>query len=68
VLLFNTPDNHRRYLADRAIQMFKNHFKAIIAVAGVNDSFPMRIWDKLLPQAVLTLNLIQQLYTKAVRD
>ncbi len=49
------PDNHRRNLAERAIQTFKSHFKSILA--GVDDSFPMRLWDRLLPQAVLTLNL-----------
>jgi hypothetical protein len=35
------PDNHRRNLAERAIQTFKNHFKAIIA--GVDDSLPMKL-------------------------
>jgi hypothetical protein len=49
------PDNHRPNLSERAIQMFKNHFKAIIT--GVDDSFLMRLWDKLLPQTILTLNL-----------
>ncbi len=53
------PDNHRRNLAERAIQMFKNHFKAILA--WVDESFLMQLWDKLLPQTVLTLNLLQQL-------
>ncbi len=52
------PNNHRQNLAERAIQTFKNHFKAILA--GVDDSFPMQLWDKLLPQTVLTLNLLQQ--------
>ena len=52
------PDNHRRNLAERAIQTFKCHFKAVLA--GVDDSFPMRLWDKLLPQTVLTLNLLRQ--------
>jgi hypothetical protein len=52
------PDNHRRNLAERAIQTFKNHLKAILA--GVDDSFPMQLWDKLLPQTVLTLNLLRQ--------
>ncbi len=52
------PDNHRRNLVERAIQTFKNHFKAIIA--GVDNSFPMKLWDKLLPQTVLTLNLLRQ--------
>jgi hypothetical protein len=52
------PDNHRQNLAERAIQTFKNHFKAILA--GVDDSFSMRLWDKLLLQTVLTLNLLRQ--------
>jgi hypothetical protein len=50
------PNNHRRNLAERAVQTSKNHFKAILA--GVDDSFPMQLWDKLLPQTVLTLNLL----------
>ncbi len=45
-------------LAERAIQAFKNHFKAVIA--GVDKTFPMRLWGRLLPQMVLTLNLLQQ--------
>ena len=52
------PDNHRRNLAERAIQTFKNHFKSVLA--GVDDSFPMKLWDKLLPQVILTLNLLRQ--------
>ncbi len=52
------PDNHRMNLAERAIQTFKNHFKAVIA--EVDKTFPMQLWDRLLPQTVLTLNLLQQ--------
>ncbi len=52
------PDNHQQNIAERAIQSFKNHFKTILA--GVDDSFPMRLWDKLLPQTILTLNLLHQ--------
>jgi hypothetical protein len=52
------PGNHRQNLEERAIQTFKNHFKAIIA--GVDDNFPMNLWDGLLPHTVLTLNLLQQ--------
>ena len=52
------PDNHRRNLAERAIQTFKNHFKA--KLAEVDDTFPMHLWDRLLPQTVLTLNLLRQ--------
>ena len=52
------PNNHRRNLTERAIQTFKSHFIAIIA--GVDDTFPMRLWDKLLPQTIVTLNLLRQ--------
>ncbi len=52
------PGYYCRNLAKRAIQTLINHFKAIIA--GVDDNFPMNLWDRLLPQAVLTLNLLQQ--------
>jgi hypothetical protein len=43
-------------LAERAIQTFKHHFKAIIV--GLDNNFPMNLWDRLLPQSVLTLNLL----------
>jgi hypothetical protein len=49
------PDTHRRNLAERAIQTFKSHFIAILA--GIDPSFPMSLWDRLIPQAVTTLNL-----------
>jgi hypothetical protein len=52
------PDNHKQNLAERAIKTFKNHLKAILA--GVDDGFPMRLWDKLLSQTILTLNLLCQ--------
>ena len=51
------PDNHRRNKAERAILTFKNHFKAILA--GVDPSFPMHLWDRLLVQAETTLNLMR---------
>ena len=53
-----SPDNHRQNLAERAIQTFNNHFKLVIV--GVDDSFPMRLQDKLLPHVILTLNLLHQ--------
>jgi hypothetical protein len=52
------PDTHRRNLAERAIQTFKSHFIAILA--GVDPSFPMNLWDRLLSQTVATLNLLRQ--------
>eukprot|EP00804_Cyclotella_cryptica_P022238 CCRYP_017928-RA/>CCRYP_017928-RA protein AED:0.26 eAED:0.26 QI:0/0/0/1/1/1/3/0/814 len=54
-----TPaDQHRRNAAERAIQTFKGHFIAVLA--GVDSSFPINQWDELLPQTVLTLNLLRQ--------
>ena len=51
------PNSHRRNLAERAIQTWKNHFKA--GIASVNPNFPMSEWDRLIPQANLTLNLLR---------
>jgi len=52
------PDMHRRNRAERAIRTFKDHFLAILA--GVDPTFPPYLWDLLLPQAELTLNLLHQ--------
>ena len=52
------PDTHQRNLAERAIQTFKNHFIAILS--GVDESFPLPLWDRLLPQTILMLNLLRQ--------
>jgi hypothetical protein len=49
---------HRRNWAERAIRTFKDHFLAILA--GVDAAFPPYLWDLLLPQAELTLNLLRQ--------
>ena len=52
---------HRTNMAERTIQTFKNHFKA--GLATCNPSFPLREWDRLLEQAVLTLNLMRSART-----
>jgi hypothetical protein len=49
------PHDHRRNLAERAIQTFKSHFIAILC--GVDEQFPMHLWDRLLPQTEMTLNM-----------
>jgi hypothetical protein len=49
---------HRRNCTKRAIRTFKDHFLAILA--GVDKSFPPHLWDLLLPQAELMLNLLRQ--------
>jgi hypothetical protein len=51
------PGIHRRNAAERAIRTFKNHF--IAGLCGVDQYFPLHLWDRLLPQAILTLNLLR---------
>jgi hypothetical protein len=50
------PHIHRRNNAERAIYTFKNHF--IAGLCSVDPMFPLKLWDKLLPQATITLNLL----------
>ena len=52
-----TPDVHRRNAAERAIRTFKNHFVA--GLCSLDPDFPLHLWDRLLPQALLTLNLLR---------
>jgi hypothetical protein len=52
------PHIHRRNNAERAIQTFKNHF--IADLCSVDPTFPLKLWDKLLPQATITLNLLRK--------
>ena len=53
-----TPTHsHRRNAAERAIRTFKNHFIAILC--GADPDFPLILWDKLLEQAVMTLNFLR---------
>ena len=40
------PHTHRRNLAERGIQTFKNSFKA--GLASVDSNFPLSEWDHLL--------------------
>jgi hypothetical protein len=49
------PQCHRRNAAERAIRTFKEHFVA--GLSSVGPSFPMHLWERLLPQAEITLNL-----------
>jgi hypothetical protein len=51
------PHCHRRNAAERAIRTFKEHFVA--GLSSVEPSFPLHLWDRLLPQVEITLNLLQ---------
>ena len=52
------PNAHQRNTAERAIHTFKAHFLSVIA--GVDPSFTKFIWDNLLSQKDITINLIHQ--------
>jgi hypothetical protein len=52
------PHVHRQNAAERAIQTFKNHFVAMLF--STDKQFPIHLWDRLIPQAVITLNLLRQ--------
>ena len=54
---FVPPHNHRANPAERGIQTAKNHL--ISALAGTHVNFPANLWDKILPQVELTMNLLR---------
>ena len=41
------PGCHRRNVAEVAIKTFKSHFISILA--GLPKSFPIRLWNELIP-------------------
>ena len=51
------PHDHRRNIAETAIKVFKAHFISILC--GCDKSFPLHLWDRLLPQAEHTLNMLR---------
>jgi hypothetical protein len=51
------PYSHRRNAAERAIRSFKDHL--IAGLCSTDKSFPMHLWERLLPQAVITLNMLR---------
>jgi hypothetical protein len=53
-----SPHIHRRNNAERVIKTFKNHF--ISGLCSVDPNFPRKLWEKLLPQATITLNLLRK--------
>ena len=52
------PHVHRRNIVKRDIRTFKAPFLEILSV--ISDSFSNYLWDHLLPQTEITLNLLQQ--------
>ena len=53
------PHNiHPRNFAERAVRTFNNHF--IAALCTVYPFFPFYLWDRLLPQVTMTLNMLRR--------
>ena len=53
-----TPRIHRRNSTENGIGNFKDHF--IAGLASVDPKIPLHLWCRLLPQWLLTLNLMRQ--------
>ena len=52
------PGCHRQNAAEVAIRNFKAHFLSILA--GTAKDVSLSLWDRLLPQAEIAINLLQQ--------
>ena len=51
------PHQHRQNAAEKAIKTVKNHL--LSGIATCHQNFPINEWDRILPQAELTLNLLR---------
>jgi hypothetical protein len=51
------PHMHRRNAAERAIRTFKNHL--IAGLSSLDPNFPLFLWDRLIFQATITLNMLR---------
>ena len=51
------PYLHRTNAAERAIQTYKDHL--IAGLSSCDPNFPLHLWDRLIPHATLTLNLLR---------
>ena len=51
------PGTHRANKAERAIRHVKNHIISMLCAA--HPSFPLDLWDEILPQAELTINILR---------
>jgi hypothetical protein len=54
---FVPPNNHRANAAERSIRDVKNHLISTLATA--DPAFPLALWDELLPQVEITMNLLR---------
>jgi hypothetical protein len=52
------PHVHRHNAAEHAISTYKDHF--IAGLCSTDKDYPLELWDKLIPQSVITLNLLRR--------
>ena len=52
------PHTHWKNAAERAVKTLKNHF--IDALCTVDPRFPFYLWDRLLSQFTMTLNMLRR--------
>ena len=51
------PHNHRTNISERLIETAKHHF--ISGMAGTNANYPIREWDRCVPQSQRTINMMR---------
>ena len=51
-----SPDDHRRNIAEQAIQNWKNHFVSVLS--GAASTLPLHLWCRVIPQAERQLLLL----------
>ena len=49
---------HQRNAAERAVRPFKNHI--IASLCTVDPLFPYHLWDRLLPQVIMKINMLRR--------
>ena len=52
------PNDHRRNIAEKAIQTFKDHLVAVLC--GTDESFPLQLWCQVLRHAEHQLNMLRK--------
>ena len=52
------PHDHRRNIAEKAIQVFKDHFVSVLC--GTDKNFPLQLWCQILRHAEHQLNLLRK--------
>ena len=55
------PINHRSNNAERWIQTFNNHLISVLC--SIDKYFHLQLWDRILQQAKISINLLRKLIT-----